>query len=376
MTRRVIILLIVCMFLCACGKEKSVQLVEDEKSVVEKVEGNSFSAENEEEQKENNVTKEDIDEANAENLENLFPHPLTGELLKEEYAGSIAAITINNCQDALPQYGISQADVLYEIETEGGITRMLAIFTDLENVESIGPVRSTRTFFNNLAAAYNAPFFHCGGNIHALGGAYDMYGNVVSGWKHIDQTQNEKYFFRDTDRYYYQDYAWEHTLFTTGEGILNALEDKGYNNEERLNFGLNFLDSDVLVGENADEVEITFAGGKTYTMTYNVGAGLYEGAEYGEKHIDAATGKVMTYRNVLVLFTSQYKGEKDLSYYDLIGSGEGYYACDGTIIPIQWSRESVDEPFRYNKENGQDLLLGVGNSYIAIVSNVGSVEYN
>lgn len=375
MKKIIFAIMTLCLFLCACGGDKeSIEIIENENAVVEKVDNNNSSAE-ENDQKENLVAKEEIDEAEAENLENMIPHPLTGELLKEEYTGPIAAITINNCQDALPQYGISQADVLYEIETEGGITRMLAIFTDLENLDSIGPVRSTRTFFNNLAAAYDAPFFHCGGNVRALGGGYDMYGNVVSGWKHIDQTQNDQYFFRDTDRYYYQDYAWEHTLFSTGEGMLNAMKDKGYEKEEKLEYGLSFLEDPALDGEKAEKVVVTFAGGKTYTMTYNSGSGLYEGAEYGAEHIDATTGQVMTYRNVLALFTTQYKGEKDLSFYDLIGSGEGYFACDGKIIPICWSRDDVDEPFRYCTESGEDLTFGTGNSYIAIVSNVGSVEY-
>jgi len=377
MKRILIALLLLCMFLCGCGGEEDpISVIGAENEGYEMVVDEEAKEEKVTEQKENTVDKDEIDEAETINLESMIRHPLTGEMIKEEWKGPIAAVTINNCLDALPQYGISEADIVYEIETEGGITRMLAIFTDLENVNSVGPVRSTRTFFNNLAAAYDAPFFHCGGNIHALDGSYDMYGNVVSEWKHVDQMENNKYFFRDTDRYYYQGYAWEHTLFTSGENMKNALQEKSLNSEEEINFGLSFIDEPVMHGEKADEIVVTFNGGKTYTLTHNEEKGLYEGAEYGMKHVDAENEEVITYRNVFVLFTSQYKGEKGLSYYDLIGSGEGYFACDGEIIPIKWTRESVEEPFRYTMENDSNLVLGVGNSYIAIVSNVGSIEYD
>ena len=57
---------------------------------------------------------------------------LTGEWntdRKEEYGRPIA-IMINNIENAIPQSGIGQADILYEFVVEGGITRMLAIYND------------------------------------------------------------------------------------------------------------------------------------------------------------------------------------------------------------------------------------------------------
>ncbi len=370
MKRIFALLLVLCIFLCACGKEE-----ENEDSTTEVVASEVIEESSVAVVEESSVAEESSSKI-VEEGEDVIRHPLTGAVLEESWKGTAAAITINNFPDALPHYGISQADIFYEIETEGGITRMFAIYTDLEEVGSIGPVRSARTYFNNVAASYNAPIFHCSGNEFSANGHYDMDGNIVPDWKHVDETVNSQYFFRDSDRYNYQGYAWEHTLFTTGEDMAKALDDKGFDKGEEISYGLSFDEKPEFEGDSASEVVITFKGGKTYTMTYNVDTGMYEGAEYGSEHIDAGTGEVMSYRNVFALYTTQYAGIYGLSFYDLIGSGEGHFACDGKIIPIKWSRESIYEPFVYTMEDGTPLTLGVGNSYIGIVSDTRTVEYN
>ncbi|MBR6683367.1 MAG: DUF3048 domain-containing protein [Firmicutes bacterium] len=367
MKRILAILLVLCMLLCGCGS--------DEEEVTEATQSEATEESSKVKVKEEKKVESKAEESSIVEEKEVFRHPLTGEVLEEPWKGVAAASTINNAPDALPQYGISQADVFYEIEVEGGITRMLAVFTDMEEVGSIGPVRSARSYFNNITAAYNIPLFHCGGSTYGANGYYDS-ANVLPEWRHVNEMEYPQYFFRDSDRYNYQGYAWEHTLFTTGEEMAAALTDKGYDVREVYDFGLSFAEKPEFNGESATEVEIIFEGGKTYSLTYNAGTGRYEGAEYGGEHIDGATGEVMSFRNVLALYTAQYHGEGGLSFYDLIGSGNGHFACDGKIIPIKWSRSDIYEPFVYTLEDGTPLTLGVGNSYIAIISDVRTVEYN
>ena len=68
-----------------------------------------------------------------------YTSPLTGEGLEEDIgARRPIAIMLNNLEKALPQLGVSQADVIYEIVAEGGITRMMALFQDVEGVGDLG----------------------------------------------------------------------------------------------------------------------------------------------------------------------------------------------------------------------------------------------
>lgn len=56
------------------------------------------------------------------------------------------AIMINNIKEGLPQSGVSQAEMIYEAQVEGGITRLMALFQDVDHVEKIGSIRSARHY--------------------------------------------------------------------------------------------------------------------------------------------------------------------------------------------------------------------------------------
>ena len=54
--------------------------------------------------------------------------PLSGLPIGEEWVNRRpVAIMLNNLKEALPQMGQSQADIIYEVPAEGGITRMLGV---------------------------------------------------------------------------------------------------------------------------------------------------------------------------------------------------------------------------------------------------------
>ncbi len=305
----------------------------------------------------------------------LYRHPLTGEALATPYTSRPVAVVINNLKKCLPQYGISSADMMYEVETEGGITRFLAIFSDLSDVDSIGPVRSLRTFFTSISASYDIPSVHCGGSVKGLQGMHD-FNNKLKNWEHIDQRFNGKFFYRDKARKS-QGYAYEHTLFTTGEKLTAALADKKYNTvyDSEVSYGLQFADQVTLGGETANKITVTFKGKKTSTFTLDAATGLYKASQYKKDHVDGGTGAVMSYRNVLVLQSPQKMssdGYYTRSYYTLTGNGKGYFACDGQVVPITWSRKSVNDPFSYSLTDGTPVTLGVGKSYVAIIGTSGA----
>jgi hypothetical protein len=76
------------------------------------------------------------------------------------------AVIVENAPQARPQSGLDQAAIVWEMLAEGGITRFFCIFT--QPVAQIGPVRSTRIYFDQLDRAYGLPFAHAGGNVDAL----------------------------------------------------------------------------------------------------------------------------------------------------------------------------------------------------------------
>lgn len=326
------------------------------------------------------ATQETQTEATQESTEAkkevLFRHPLTGAPLEQPWSGQLTAVVINNLKKAMPQRGISQADIFYEVEVEGDITRCMAIFSSFEGVDVIGPVRSARTYYNSLAVSYDAPLVHCGGSMGlALAGRYGASADTIDNWEHIDQASYGKYFYRDMDRYS-AGYAWEHTLFTKGESLQQAIEDKGYYTPDGKSYGLLFNEDIVLNGETADEVTVKFKGGKTTTFTFDTEKKAYKMYQHGQDHIDGNTGEVVTFKNVIALYTKQtYHTNGMHKFYDTIGTGEGYAAINGQIVPIVWTRDSLRTNYTYTLADGTPLTLDVGNTYIALVGIKHDIAY-
>ena len=360
MKRRIALILVLCLMLCACGKK------EPEPTTVPTTEPTTAP------------TTEPTTEPTTAPTEPvvLYRHPLTGAPLEEPWSGQAVAVMINNLKKAMPQKGISQADIFYEMEVEGDITRCLAVFPDLSKVADIGPVRSARTYFNSLAVAYAAPLVHCGGSEGlALSARYDDSGDRIDNWEHIDQAYNDSYFYRDYDRYY-SGYAYEHTLFTTGEKLQQVMDAKGYNTPDLDSFGLQFTPNVELKGEKAEEVTITFKSKKKTILTYDAAAGVYNVNMHGGEYIDGNTGKPVTFKNALVLYTNQwYYSDGMHKFYDTIGSGEGYAAINGKIVPITWARDGLRTTYSYKLADGTPLELDVGSTYIAMVGIKHDIAY-
>ena len=131
----------------------------------------------------------------------------------------VTAVMIDNYPDARPQSGLHDADLVYEVEAEGGITRYLALF--LANpVAVIGPVRSARTYFVDLARPYDPYFAHAGENDDTI----DMLKELrASGFADLDQiTQISDPFWRDDTR------EMPHNLYTSIARIRTYAPKFGY----------------------------------------------------------------------------------------------------------------------------------------------------
>lgn len=299
-----------------------------------------------------------------------YSNPLTGKGQMEEQMNRPYAVVINNIKAALPHHGVSQADIIYEMLAEGGITRCLAIFTDISDVEKLGSVRSARTYFIDLAKAYDAILVHAGGSEYA----YDEF--AKSGWAHLDGIQGaSKYFYRDQARLS-KGVAKEHTLFTTGEKILAAAEAKKLKTarDEAMDYGLTFSENVDLAGDAANKVTLNFTKKRETVMTYNPETGLYEGYQQGGDYIDGNTGETMTFKNVIVLH-ARTSSDGYRMFADLIGTGNGYFACNGEMVAIKWSRKSAKQPFVYTLKDGTPIELGIGTTYVGILPNTSSVDF-
>lgn len=304
----------------------------------------------------------------------VITSPLTGEILEEPQTSRIFAASINNIPAGLPMYGVSKADIFFEMYVNGYCTRGLALFGDVSQVDSIGSIRSLRYNFTDLCEIYDAIVVHASGSQQVLD---DL---AASGVPNVSvEKELADYYFRDQSRMD-SGYAYEHCLFVWGEPMVRYAESKGIRvtREADADYGLRFTeDGTPANGEKADRVEITLIHDdvpKATIMEYDPQVGKYLFHQYGRPVRDSAEDTYLYFENVVVMFC---KVENQSVYHvaDLLGSGEGYFACGGKIIPIKWFREKQEDTITFTLEDGTPLELGVGNSYIAIAPLTSTVKY-
>lgn len=301
-----------------------------------------------------------------------YTNPLTGEGMDEDISEKRPwAIMINNLDKALPQCGVSQAAIVYEVPAEGGVTRMMAIFTDISDVSPIGSMRSIRPYYADIGLSYDAIVVHAGGSVESYS---EMSNNHIDHLDGVLGSYADTAFYRDPSR---MKYGLEHSLFTTGENLITAAEGEGFDFEHangsydyRLSFSENAA---AQCKEKAEYVLITFNGYKSTSFTYDGDTGLYTAYEYGARYTDGNTGEDMTFKNILVLKTSiSVIDDVGRLSVKLTGSGDGYFICGGKYTEITWERNSNTEAFSYYTTDGTKLDLGIGTTYIGIMAKTGA----
>ncbi len=306
----------------------------------------------------------------------LYRNPLSGEAMDAPPTQRPMAVMLNNVVAAMPQHGVSQAEIVYEALIEGGSTRCMGIFTDVSDIEAIGAIRSARKYFVEVAHSYDAVYAHAGGSAEA------MEYLERTGWDDLDGIAEEyDYFYRDQDRLN-GGYAMEHTLFVTGANLITSAQRRNYAlTREDPDFGLTFGEG-LADGSAADAVTVYFnrvGSPSSYTkktaFAYNSADGLYYASQYGAAYIDGNSDQTVAFRNVLALrMETVLQDNGVLLTITNTGSGEGIYACNGYTVPIRWHRETVEDPYTYTLADGTPLTLGVGSSYIALIPTNAAVE--
>ena len=293
-------------------------------------------------------------------------NPLTGLPMEPEYEKNRpVAVMLNNLRAAQPQLGVSQADILYEVPVEGGITRILGVYQQVEDVELLGSVRSARPYFVELALGHDAIYVHAGGSQEAYSNLRSWKVNRMDG---VRGGEDAKIFWRDPDRR--RNNGYEHSLVTSGENILAYLATNPFPTEHAWTNPQPFAeDGTPAGGEAAEHVEVRFSNYKTAVFDYDPETAQYFVSQYGKEHIDGSSGEQVRAVNVLVLETSTavLDNEGRLRV-KTTGEGKGTFFCGGKTVPIQWSREDRNSPLAYTLESGAPLTLGQGKSYVCILN--------
>ena len=322
---------------------------------------------------------------------------LTGEPTASEQSNiRPIAIVVDNIANAYKnQTGLDQADVLYEALVAPGITRFVMVASDYTMLDSVCNIRSGRDYHMDFAAYHNAILVCHGGSITSN---YDFFSLAAerygSRWGFID-TEFEKWFYMKEYGNLYgtiahygdrRDLAYD-TVFKPS--ALTALLSSGESRfatqgggslsgstKQSLHF-VNYGTKKELSGASAaTEVRLDFrcensSNVKNVSFTYNAAQGKYLRSQDGKAHVDAQTGRQLSFTNVITLFTDVKAVSTGIASDPVMtlvetspsgAQGYGYYFTDGRVIEIRWSADG--ESLRLEEADGSVLRMNTGNTYI------------
>ncbi|MGE5672622.1 MAG: DUF3048 domain-containing protein [Mycobacterium leprae] len=274
-----------------------------------------------------------------------------------QLSGAIG-VMIENQEEARPQAGLEKADIVYELEAEGGITRFLALYYQ-NKVDKLGPVRSARMGFYDISMGYGIPYAHSGGN-------NDVLAELKKPSKQLlDVEEISGYgptvFWRSTDR------KAPHNLYTSTDRVLARAKSVGFAVKPLANFP-----EGPAAGTGKPVQRIAFTWGpRTQDVVWQWNGKRYDRSQSGGPHMTESGTRIQT-DNLVVLFTrfswdqsSQWgEGQYNVS---IVGSGSGYFYRDGNAYAIHWAKKSRQEPYLFTLADGTPLSFAAGQTWVEVL---------
>ena len=360
MKKKMVLLLSLCMAatLFGCGKEEEKPVAAAPAPQIQVV--NDTPA----------ISIEDEAPADDGSHEGMYRSELTNEWIDESLKDQrpIAAM-VDNEKTALPHYGVSKADVVYEMTNSlanDGITRLMVLVKDWEKIEQLGSIRSTRPTNLVIAPEWNAIVCHDGGPFYIDDYLAKPFVDNFSGtFSRVDNGKSREF----------TEYICPGDLDKNFESKSNV--SRTYN--EYYNGGphYQFVSSDSEINDlsgapsvkDCTRVELPFKhnGSK---LEYDPASQRYMYSEYGMKHTDPGNNdEQLGFTNVLLQNARYVKFDDNgyMMFHAIDYQRDGWFITQGKAIPITWSKEDEVSPTRYYDKDGNEIVLNTGKTYVALI---------
>ncbi|RHW32478.1 DUF3048 domain-containing protein [Neobacillus notoginsengisoli] len=258
-----------------------------------------------------------------------FAFPLTGIASQTPTGGRAFAVMVNNHPKARPQSGLNKADIVYELLAEGDVTRFLAIFQS-EKPETVGPIRSARDYYINLAKGLDSIFIAHGYSVEAKemlnSGVIDHLNGMA-----YDGTLFKRADFRQAP----------HNSYIAYENMVKGSKMNGFDMSQTPE-SFKFLTKEEeasLEGPEALAVEVSYFSNDTFTSVYRYDSelGKYKRYSNGELTSDLDSGEPVLLDNIFIAeMDHKAAGPGGLRDIDLKSGGKGFLLQKGKVAEVDW----------------------------------------
>ena len=312
-----------------------------------------------------------IGRVKTQNYNDGIHSPLNG-LKMESNANNKIVIGIKNDNNvrARPQSGPQNADAVFEVLVEGGMTRFINIFYESDTLYH-GPIRSARPTDPTVLRPLDGVLVASGATGGLIPEILDMGVPVI--------TDRRPEYFRITSR------RAPHNLYADTYKLKSLAIAKGYKKSQNPQPLFPWGNPNISSWENGTNIKLKFSGQTSTTWTWNGSNYLrtyydaYKGSGSENVHNwineNGSTGQI-AFKTVIALFCEPYVHPLQLPSVKTVGEGRAIILHGGKMMDVRWKRGSNLDPFHIVDSDGNTMYIPVGKPWISLVPNIYSPTFN
>lgn len=271
-----------------------------------------------------------------------------------------------------PQFGLSDADIVFEYYSELGTTRFAALYYGQDS-EKVRPIRSGRLIDINFMRAYKAVLVFGSASYQV----YDRLINTEFGYRLL---------MEGSDTYpaiYREDNSPTGHLISDTSAIGNLLTKRGIDNDRQDLDGMLFKAQPPENGIPVEQFTVRFSSAIYNRWDYDPVTGKYlrfsdaandpggNNPVY-EQLVDAGNEQPITADNVVMILTRHNdidpRPEVEILEVNIQGTGTAYLARDGMLYQVKWQRLSESDVITLVDDAGNLVPFKPGHTWVEVMT--------
>ena len=282
----------------------------------------------------------------------------------------VLGIKNDNNVRARPQSGPQNADAVFEVLVEGGMTRFINIFYE-SDTSYHGPIRSARPTDPTVLRPLDGVLVASGATGGLIPEILDMGVPVIS--------DRRPEYFRISSR------RAPHNLYADTYKLKSLALAKGYKKSENPQPLFPWGNPNISTWANGKSIKLKFSSQTSTTWTWNGSNYVrtyydaYRGSSSGNVHSwineDGSTGEI-SFKTVIALFCEPYIHPLQLPSVKTVGEGRAVILHGGKMMDVRWKRGSNLDPFHIVDSNGNTMYIPAGKPWISLVPSTFSPTFD
>ena len=271
------------------------------------------------------------------------------------------AVMIDNYPAARPPFGLSKASLVYEAPVEGGITRYLAFFLPESAPAKIGPVRSARQYYVDIAKETKATYVHVGGSPESLISVRDL------GNSDLNQFYKGSYFWRESTR------PAPHNVLISGDNL----------NRYRLDYPEKAPDFEAwkykqaatsTENEKVSRIDLKYRNTYSVYWQYDKNLNKYKRFLDNAMHADESGSQILADNIVVHLTSFTIVDDSSRLSMSKASAGQALLCQDGNCMVGKYKKNGLSRT-RYYLSDNEEFVFNAGVTWIEMIGNWNDVKY-